>query len=227
MKKIYVIILLFLYLILLSTFNPNQSDDLESKKSYFFRIKNIEIINSKLTNKEEIKKKLSYIVGKNIFNLKKLEIKSLIYPNDFLEKIEVKKKYPDTIIVKIYETTPLAIFFKDDKKYFLDNSSKLIPFNNKIESSNLPNLFGKNAENKFIFFFDEIKKSNFLKSKIENYFYHQIGRWDIELFDGKIIKYPADKVAEAIAKSINLLNREDFANYNVIDLRVSGGVIVE
>ena len=35
------------------------------------------------------------------------------------------------------------------------------------------------------------------------------------------------KASDAIKKSIELLKREDFKNYNIIDLRVDGKIIVE
>ena len=35
------------------------------------------------------------------------------------------------------------------------------------------------------------------------------------------------KLTEAIKKSVELLNRKDFENYNIIDLRVYGKIIVE
>ena len=43
----------------------------------------------------------------------------------------------------------------------------------------------------------------------------------------KTIKFPHNNVDEAIRKSIELLNRKDFENYNIIDLRVNGKIIVE
>ena len=62
---------------------------------------------------------------------------------------------------------------------------------------------------------------------INNYYYFQIGRWDIELLNKKIIKFPSNKIESAIKKSVELLKREDFKDYNIIDLRIHGKIIVE
>jgi len=59
------------------------------------------------------------------------------------------------------------------------------------------------------------------------FYYFQIGRWDILFFKNKIIKFPHNNIDEAIIKAIELLNREDFKKYNIIDLRVDGKIIVE
>ena len=42
-----------------------------------------------------------------------------------------------------------------------------------------------------------------------------------------IIKLPFNNVNDSVKKSIELLNREDFKKYNIIDLRLDGKVIVE
>jgi cell division protein FtsQ len=228
MKKTYIIILLVACLILLSTFSRTSLNSIKIKKNYFFKVKNIEIVNTSLIKEEEIKKRLSYIEGKNIINLKKREIRNSLLGINFLKDIEVKKKYPNTIFIKVKETIPLAIIIKKEKKYLIDSESRLIPFDMNITSfKNLPNIFGEGAENYFKDFLQNLKKNNFPYKKIKNYFYYQSGRWDIRLLNDKTIKFPINNVTESIKESIELLKRPDFADYNIIDLRVSGGVIVE
>ena len=144
-----------------------------------------------------------------------------------MEKIEVKRKYPNTVIIKIFETRPVAILFKNKVKYLLDSSSNLISFENNINFNKLPSVFGEEAENNFIYFFNQLKKNNFPNKKIKNFYYFQIGRWDLELLDNKIIKFPYNNTDDAIIKSIELLDHKNFKNYNIIDLRVDGKIIVE
>ena len=43
----------------------------------------------------------------------------------------------------------------------------------------------------------------------------------------KLIKFPDNNIDDAINKSIELLESENFKNYNIIDLRVDGKIIVE
>ena len=49
----------------------------------------------------------------------------------------------------------------------------------------------------------------------------------MQLVNNKIIKFPDSNIDDAIKKSIKLMEREDFKNYNIIDLRVDGKIIVE
>ena len=119
MKKLYRIVLLLIVLIFLSTYNPNKFDLTKEKNNSFFKIKNITILNTSLVEKHEIDQKLREIYNKNIFFIKRDDIEEPLKNINFLEKIEVKKKYPNTVIVKIYETKPVAIIFKKKKQIFL------------------------------------------------------------------------------------------------------------
>ena len=161
MKKFYRIFLLLILLITLTTYNPTKLNTFPEKKNFLFKIQNLEIIENQLINKQEIMEKLTDIYGKNIFFVKINDLENSLKSIEFLEKIEVKKKYPNTIIVKIYETKPLGIFFKKDQKYLLDSSSKLIDFKKYNFFENLPSIFGDGAEKNFVIFFKQLKNNNF------------------------------------------------------------------
>ena len=227
MKKFYRTALLLILLIFLSTFNPIELDLISKKSDALFKIKNIEIKNNLLIDKSELKKKLHNIYKKNIFFIREKDIEEPIAEIDFLEKVEVKKKYPNTIIIKVFETKPTAIVFKNKVKYLLDSSSNLISLADSANFNELPSIFGKDAEKNFIYFFNRLRKNNFPTKIINSFYYFQIGRWDIQFLNNKIIKFPRNNINEAIIKAIELLSREDFKNYNIIDLRVGGKIIVE
>ena len=227
MKKLYKIVTLLALFILLTTYSPSELNIFPKKKNIFFRIQNIEVINNHLINKDVIVKKLLKIYEKNILFVKRSDIERPLKTIDFLDRIEVKKKYPSTIIIKVYETKPVAILFKKNEKYLLDNLSNLVPLNKKIVVDDFPNVFGEGAEHEFMNFFDQLKNNDFPKRRVKNFYYFQIGRWDLQLLNNQIIKFPPNKIKEAIQQSVALLNREDFNNYNIIDLRIHGKIIVK
>tara|TARA_Y100000590_G_scaffold457162_1_gene609221 strand:+ start:896 stop:1579 length:684 start_codon:yes stop_codon:yes gene_type:complete len=227
MKKIYKIISLLIIFILLTTYNPENLNLLSEKKYSFFKIKNIHITNTNIVEKSEIIKELNNIYNKNILFIGKRTLENPLLKIDFLQSIEVKKKYPDTIIIKILETKPVGIVFKDKVKYFLDDSSNLVIFKENLIFDYLPTIFGNYAEKNFNDFLKQLKKYNFPYQKVKNYYYYQIGRWDLQLLDDKIIKFPHNNINGAIKKSVELLNREDFKNYKAIDLRIQDKIIVE
>ena len=226
MKKFYKIILLFTALIFLSTFNPKEFSLAKKKSDTLFKIENIEIKNNFLTNKSEIEEKLSTIRKENIFFIKREDIEKPLKEIDFLHKIEVKKKYPNTVIIKIFETKPVGILFKNQVKYIIDSSSNLISFKKDMDLNNLPGIFGEGAENNFINFLNQLEKNNFPNKQIKNFYYFQIGRWDLQLLNNKVIKLPHNNIEDAVIKSIELLDHKNFKSYNIIDLRIDGKIIV-
>ena len=226
MKKFYKIILLLIALIFLSTFNPREFNSVAKKTNALFKIENIEIKNNFLINKIEIEEKLDAIYKENIFFIKREDIEKPLKNIDFLEKIEVKKRYPNTLVLNIFETKPVAILFKNKAKYILDSSSNLILFKQDIGLNNLPGIFGEEAENNFVYFLNLLKKNNFPIKQIKNFYYFQIGRWDLQLANNKIVKLPHNNIKDAVIKSIELLDHKNFKSYNIIDLRIDGKIIV-
>ena len=109
MKKLCRIIVLLIALIFLSTYSPKELQILSQEKNVFFGVKKIEIKNVYLINKQEIIKKLNQIYDKNILFIKKKEIEEPLKSIDFLEKVEVKKIYPDTLIINVFETKTIVI----------------------------------------------------------------------------------------------------------------------
>ena len=227
MKKLYKIILLLTILIFLTTYSPNKVTFFNKNNNFFFKIQNIEITNNNKINKTDIINKLNHIYNKNILFISNNDISEPLKTVNYLEKIEVKKKYPDTIVIKIYETKPVGILFKNNTKYIIDTLSNLITFNDNLVNNNFPNIFGKDAEKDFINFFEQLKNNKFPRKQVKNYYYFQVDRWDVKLTNNQIIKFPSKKRKEAIQQSVKLLNHEDFENYKVIDLRIHGKIVVE
>ena len=227
MNKTYKIIILLLIFTLLTTYTPKSLNFIYKEKKNFFKIKEIEITNNYKIEESVIVERLKHIYNKNIIFLKNRDILAHLIDIDYLGRIEVKKKYPDTIVIKIYETEPVAILYKEKDKYILDSMSNLIALRESLDEKELPKVFGLEAESDFINFFNQLNTNKFPKNRIKSYTYFQINRWDLKLINDKIIKFPSEKRKEAIQQSVELLNRENFKKYKVIDLRIDGKIVVE
>ena len=96
-------------LVFLTTYSSHEFSVFPKKKNFFFKIQNIKIVNNQLIDENRIIEKLTEIYEKNILFIKRSDIEKPLKSIDFLKKIEVKKKYPNTIIINVYETEPVAI----------------------------------------------------------------------------------------------------------------------
>ena len=130
-----------------------------------FNLKKIIVENNFLIKEEEIKNLLFPIYNKNLIFLGNAEIEQAIMKNSYIESFSIKKKYPNTLEIKIIEKKPIAILFFNKKKYYLSEKIELIDFKKIKEYENLPYIFGNKDD--FKIFFYELKKINFPISLIK------------------------------------------------------------
>ena len=228
MKKLYKIFYLFVLLVLLTTYSPKEiNPTLFENSEGIFSIRNIEIINNNLIKEHKVKLYLDNLYGKNIFFVDVEPFKEMLNKINLVNKVKFKKKYPNTIIVKIYEEQAIAILNKKDTNFVVMLSSKKIPLKGNGTFSNLPFVFGDESEKHLPNFLEILKRKQFPIDNIKNYYFFQIGRWDIQLKNEQVIKFPYENAEESIEQLIKLLKRKDFAKYKVIDLRINGKIITE
>ena len=100
-KRTLIVLILF---ILLTTIISPQKVSISK-----FNLKKIIIKNNILLSEKEIKKSLINIYDKNLLILDNKEIENILKKNSYIQGFKIKKKYPDTLIIKIFEKRPIAI----------------------------------------------------------------------------------------------------------------------
>ncbi len=190
-----------------------------------FNLKKIIIENNSLIKEEEIKKLLIPIYNKNLIFLNNSKIEQALMQNSYIESFYVKKKYPDTLEIKIIEKKPIAILFSNKKKFYLSEKIDLIDFKKIKEYENLPYIFGNKDEFKVFFF--KLKKINFPISLIKKFTLFETNRWDLETFDNKVIKLPNDNYIKSLENYLNLINKDIFKKYKLFDYRISNQLILK
>ena len=158
MKKRFTIALLLL--ILLSTYSIQDNFNLSLNSN----IKKIILENNVLSDEQQIKK-LSFLYETNLFLLNLNDLKVKLKELDFIESFEIKKIYPQTIKIKIFEQEPIAIIQNKKRKKYFTSKGDVINFKNFKRFENLPLVFGDGKN--FKIFLDEIQKINFPVKQIK------------------------------------------------------------
>ena len=190
-----------------------------------FNLKKINIENNFLIKEKEIKKLLIPIYNKNLIFLSNTEIERALLQNSFIKSFYIKKKYPDTLQIKIFEEKPIAILLFNKNKFYLNEKIELIEFKNMKEYENLPYIFGDKDE--FRVFFDNIKKIDFPISLVKKFTLFETNRWDLETHDNKVIKLPPNNYISSLENYLNLLNKDIFKKYKLFDYRLSNQLILK
>ena len=210
----------FIYLLIILLLTSINNYNFYNKK--IFKIDQVEVKGFLKSKNTLIKDEISYLLGMNIFFVKKSYFKKLIDRNDTKELV-VKKVYPNKIIINFIPAKPIWIILFDDNKIILGDNGKKLDIE-KIEKK-IPIITGsKNISNIF-------KVINLLRvSKLDYYKIHEIiffqsGRFDLNLDNKTLIKFPIKYTEDIINYSSNLLNDKKFANSKVIDLRLKNKII--
>ena len=190
-----------------------------------FNLKQIIIENNFLIKDKEIKKLLVPIYNKNLILLKNKDVERALLQNSFIDSFKLKKKYPNTLIIEIYEKRPIAILFYKKNKFYLSRKIDLIEFHNLKNFQNLPYVFGNKDE--FKIFYDNLKKINFPLNQIKKFIYYETNRWDLETNDKKLIKLPSKNYIKSLQNYLEIESKKNFKKYVLFDYRIKDQLILK
>ncbi|MDC3117849.1 cell division protein FtsQ [Candidatus Pelagibacter sp.] len=189
------------------------------------KINNVEIYGVNLKERIKIMRIIEDATIKNIFSIKRLDLKSNFDTLNFIEKFEIFKKYPSTLKIKIKKTKFVALTKKNGIDYFIGSNGKLIEKNDSILE--LPYVFGVLDVEEFLKFKNQIDKSNFNFNQISNFYFYKSKRWDIETTQGNIIKLSKDNIEKNLNLFVSLYKENRFKDSLIIDFRQKNQIILD
>jgi cell division protein FtsQ len=217
--KIYFLVFIFL---IFSTYNRGYN-----KKNYsiFFSIKEILIENEIATNLLELKSDMNFLMNSSLLFVNDEKILNIISKHEFITSIELEKKYPNSLKIKLIEKIPVATQIIDKKKFYITKNNEKINYIYLKIYENLPTIFGKHKN--FNIFYSSLKNNNFKINDIKAFYYFEVGRWDIVLKNEQIVKFPDKNYLDLLPKINLMLNDKNFFKYKVFDFRIKNQLILE
>ncbi len=209
-----------LLLMLLTTFIANKKISINR-----FEIKKIIIENNEILREKELIQDLSFLYNKNIIFLNTVEIKKKLKQKSFIEGLKIKKIYPSTLKIEIFEKKPIAIIIDENKKFFLGKNNDLINYREISKHNNLPIIYGDRK--KFKILFDDLKRINFPINLINKYYLYKSNRWDIEMKDKKIIKLHFSNYKKNLENFLKIKDNQNFKKYKIFDYRIENQLILK
>ncbi len=112
-----------------------------------FNLKNIEVKTEWPLTENQLLNKLSSFKNNNLIFLKLSSISATLNTIPWVKDVFIKKRFPNSILVKIETEKPVALFRKKDKLFFLNIDGKIIDEAKKelLKNSSYPiiTFFGK------------------------------------------------------------------------------------
>lgn len=221
MKKTSILLTSLILFISLTSFNPVNFNS----NSKIFKIKEFEVSNVYYLNKDMF---LNFLLksfeDENLIKFKKEQIMLIINEFDIIDSIKIRKIYPSKIKIDVKEKKPIAILIKDKKTFYLTEENEIIGYFRHEKLEGLPNIIG-NHEN----FFDLYKVlilNNFAINEVKSFYYFNIGRWDVILKDGKIIKLPPKNYESSIKNFNEMKFNNNLNKYSIFDYRIKDQLIL-
>ena len=218
MKKRLVIALSLL--ILLTTINSQQSFVISK-----FNLKTIVIENNLLLKDKDVKSLLIPFYNKNLIFLDNNEVKTALLQNSFIKSFNIKKKYPNTLKIEIFEKKPIAVLFNKKNKFYLSEKVDLIEFKNLPNYQQLPYVLGN--QNDFKILYNNLKKINFPLDVVKKYVLYETNRWDLETINNRIIKLPSKNYVKSLENFLNIKSQNDFEKFELFDYRINNQLILK
>jgi len=193
-------------------------------KSHLFSIKKLILENNTLEKQDIVLKELQILKGKNLIFISEKSLEEILTQFTFISSAKIKKIYPNTLKVYLTGKKPIAILIKNKKKFFISDKGNIIEYNFFDIYKNLPTVFGESKE--FFKLYQKLMEATFKVEEIKAYYYFEIGRWDIELRDKKILKLPVADYDSILVNFMQIINQADFKNYNIFDYRIKDQLIL-
>ncbi|NJJ33822.1 FtsQ-type POTRA domain-containing protein [Clostridioides difficile] len=95
-------------------------------KSDLFDVKKIDVIGNKRVTKSNIMKELNINTHENIFAYNFKDMKNELMKNPYIENVEIKRRFPNKIIISLKEKEIFAVLKNVDNYCYIDKKGNLL-----------------------------------------------------------------------------------------------------
>ena len=194
-------------------------------KFEFLKLNKINIYGLDKDQNLKISKEIEMIGLKNLFFLDKNSIEEVLKTYNIIENYFVFKHYPSSINITLFQTNFLAVIEKENNFFYIGSNGKLIKKLDKVQD--LPQLYGNFEITDFLKLKKIIDFSKFDYFKIKNLFFFKSERWDIETYEGMVIKLPNDYSIKTLNFIHEILQNKEFKDKKLIDIRQKSQIVTK
>ena len=216
-KSFFGLIILFIFL---TTYTPKFNFIIGSD----FSIQTIEIEGNSILNSDEIIQKINFLYRENLFFLNLKDIEKRLKNETFIESFTLKKIYPNILKIIIVEKKPIVVLQNKKKKFYISDKGDFIDFQDIERYRYLPTVFGNG---KFFYsLYQDLQNIQFPLETIKSFYFFESGRWDLVMYDDKMIKLPIKDYLVSLKNYMESRNNSNFNNYKIFDYRIKDQLIL-
>ncbi|MGB0719495.1 MAG: cell division protein FtsQ/DivIB [Bdellovibrionales bacterium] len=193
-----------------------------------FRINDVTIEGRHFSDARVIKASIGIEKGAPLFAFDPFAVKAGLEALPWIETAQVQRSWPDRVLIRLKERTPMALWKDGDHLELLDDNGAVIKAANLAPFKTLIIVTGDNAPQNSAAFLKTLTSNPDLFKRVDTAFYIENRRWDIRLNNGLQIKLPENDLGIAL----EVLGKEQADNqildrdYRSIDLRNPGAMTI-
>ncbi len=212
------------------TANWSKSQIIAATANAGFKIENLLVEGRVNTDPALMMALLNIQTGDPLFGINPQEAKTLLEETKWIRAAHIQRRLPDTLYIKLYERTPIALWNYNGETTLLDDAGKPLRVDGLAPFSALITLKGKGADEVATDLIQTLLSEPDLSPIITSATRQGQRRWDITTKDGVTIKLPEDdKVPHALRRVIDAQTNDkilDNADIESLDLRFEDKIII-
>ena len=175
---------------------------------------------------EELVQQLLWVKEQNFFSLDVRQVKTDIEQLPLIKSAQVKKIWPDTLLVKFKEDIPVAVW---NQKTLLNPQGEELILSESFDAVGLPKLFGPEKRTEQVMRQFQRFQSRLLSvdAAMVSLTMNTVGSWQIELANGWVIRLGRKQLEQRLERLIELLKILPQEKVAVVDLRYGKGAAIK
>jgi cell division protein FtsQ len=175
---------------------------------------------------QDLAKQLLWIKEQNFFSLDVRQVKQELEQLALIKSVQIKKVWPDTLLVKFKEDIPVAVWNNDS---LLNPLGEELVLPSSFDQSRLPRLSGPEqmtaqVMRQFQRFQSRLSEVDAAMIRLSM---NTIGSWEIELENGWTIRLGRQQLEQRVERLIELLKILPQEKVAVVDLRYGKGAAIK
>lgn len=199
---------------------------LDFSRSIGFQVRDIVVTGRVRASSNQILQQIGLSTNDPIFKFSPQEICDRLHGIPWIKEVQVQRRLPDTLYIRIQERKPLALWQNHQKHVLVDEEGVVIPEENLGNYKNLPIVVGAQAPIYVRDILSTLIKKPQIQSRVTALVWVSGRRWNLQL-DGTIeVKLPETPTSDQIDASLDRLTKVlaqpkiNFKDVKSIDLRL-------
>ncbi|MGL5785008.1 MAG: cell division protein FtsQ/DivIB [Alphaproteobacteria bacterium] len=194
-----------------------------------FRVEYVFVVGRHKTSQADILQKAQLTLGDSLFLESPEAIKNRLEALPWVQQACVERRLPHAIWIHLREKKPLALWQYEGVLKLIDQSGSVIPCAAQDVPSDFIKVVGEKAPQKAPAFLGKLSHFPDVKEKVVAAVCLRVGRWDLYLKNGWVVKLPEKKIEKALQQLLAFEQKQTLAvsKISALDLRFQGAFVLQ